>query len=266
MTPTVDLQQQPPASLDLSDRVAIVTGGSGGIGLAIARELDRRGCQVVVAGRDAARVRDAAEQLTRGIGFPNCDLRQADRVQALFDFAIERHQRLDLVVAAAGIGSAARAARTIPDPVHSLPVDEWDEVIDTNLRGMFLVCRLAAQLMVRQRSGQILNISSARAALRGQPCAAAYSASKMAVHVMFQSLAEEVRPFGVRVTSLLPDAVDTSLIAATRLANRGAMRPAAVAAFAVDLLCQPSDVCFESPLLAPLGSKPVRKSTAAREE
>lgn len=240
---------------ELTDCVAIVTGGSGGIGLAIARELDRRGCHTVVTGRDATRVAEAAGQLEHGLGFPNCDLRSAERVEALFDFALAQWGRLDFVVSAAGIGRAARTARPIPDAVHSLATDEWDEVVDTNLRGMFLVCRAAARHMKQVRSGQIVNISSARAAVRGQPCAAAYSASKMAVLAMCQSLAEEMKPFGVRVTSILPDAVDTSLIAATRLARRGAMDPAALAEFVVELLAMPLDTGLESPLLAPLGAR-----------
>jgi 3-oxoacyl-[acyl-carrier protein] reductase len=248
--------------IDLNDQVAIVAGGSGGIGLAIARELDRCGCRTVVTGRDASRVSEAVAALDRGVGFAGCDIRQAERVAELFDFALERFGRLDIVVGSAGIGRAAQPERPIPDAVHSLPIAEWDEVIDTNLRGMFLLCRAAAKQMQAKRSGQIVNISSARAALRGQPCAAAYSASKMAVHAMFQSLAEEMKPFGVRVMSLLPDAVDTSLIAATRLARRGAMAPATLGEFVVDLLTMPMDSCFESPLLAPLGARPARPATA----
>jgi NAD(P)-dependent dehydrogenase (short-subunit alcohol dehydrogenase family) len=109
--------------------------------------------------------------------------------------------------------------------------------------------------MVAQRSGQILNISSARGALKGQPCGAGYCASKMAVRAMFQSLAAEVASFGVRVMSLLPDAVDTSLIAGTTLAPRGAMQSCNVGRLAVEMLAAPVDSVLNEPLLAPLGSR-----------
>lgn len=252
------------APLELNDQVAVVTGGSGGIGLAIARELNRQGCRTIISGRDPVRVQSAVDQLSLGRGFAECDVRRADRVQALFDFATDSYGRVDILVAAAGIGRAANPARAIPDAVHSLAIEEWDEVIDTNLRGMFLACRAAGKLMARQRSGQILNISSARAALRGQPCASAYSASKMGVLAMLQSLAEEMKPLGVRVISFLPDAVDTSLIADTRLARRGAMSPDAVGRFAVDLLSMPLDAELQSPLLAPLGSRRGRAAMAEK--
>lgn len=250
--------------IDLAGKVAVITGASGGIGSAIARELDRRGCRCVAAGRDGARLAEVVCQLTSGVAFDDCDLRDSRRVEALFEFVLDRHATVDIVVAAAGIGRGSASGRAIADPVATLALEDWDEVIDTNLRGTFLTCRAAARRMVKQRSGQIVNISSARAALRGQPCAAAYSASKMAGLAMLQSLAEEVAPFGVRVMSVLPDAVETSLIAATRLGRRGMMSPADIGCFVADLLSLPWDAVLDAPLLAPCGFQPRRRPGVVR--
>lgn len=244
----------------LSDQVAIVTGGSGGVGRAICRALAEAGCRVIVVGRDPSRVSATVESTPGSIGFPHCDVRSKSDMDRLFRFVDDEYNRLDIAIGCAGIGRSSVSGRRIPDPVATLTIDDWNEVVDTNLRGMFLLCRGAAQRMAQAKMGHILNISSARAALRGQPCAAAYSASKMAVVAMCQSLAEELTPLGVRVTSLLPDAVDTGLISATRLASQGAMPPEDVAALVVELLASPADTSFQLPLLAPLGF-----NTAARE-
>ncbi|MBX7073130.1 MAG: SDR family oxidoreductase [Pirellulales bacterium] len=244
----------------LTDQVAIVTGGSGGIGRAICRVLSEAGCRVVVVGRDPGRVSATVETASGSIGFAGCDVRSTSDMNRLFRFVDEEYNRLDIAIGCAGIGRSSDSGRRIPDPVVTLTTDDWNEVVETNLRGMFLLCRGAAQRMAQAKKGHILNISSARAALHGQPCAAAYSASKMAVVAMCQSLAEELSPLGVRVTSLLPDAVDTGLISATRLATQGAMPPEAVAALVVELLASPADTSFQLPLLAPLGF-----NSAARE-
>lgn len=244
----------------LAGQVAIVTGGSGGIGRAICRGLAEAGCRVIVVGRDPSRVSATVESTPGSIGFASCDARSTNDMDRLFRFVDDEYNRLDIAIGCAGIGRSTISRRRIPDPVATLTTDDWNEVVDTNLRGMFLLCRGAAQRMAQAKKGHILNISSARAALRGQPCAAAYSASKMAVVAMCQSLAEELSPLGVRVTSLLPDAVDTDLISATRLAPQGAMSPVDVAALVVELLASPADTSFQLPLLAPLGF-----STAVRE-
>jgi NAD(P)-dependent dehydrogenase (short-subunit alcohol dehydrogenase family) len=239
----------------LRGQSAVVTGGSRGIGLAIARELDRRGCRVMIASRSAQHVREAAATLTRGEAFAPCDVSLAADVDALFSAAEAALGTIDIVVASAGIGRSERSARTVADPVAALPEAEWDEVIDTNLRGMFLVARRAAQHMMRQRRGQIVNISSARGARKGQAFGAAYCAAKMAARAMFESLAAEISPLGIRAFSLLPDAVDTGLIAHTRLARRGSMSAAHLAGLLADLLSLPLDVAVDDPLVSPIRAK-----------
>ena len=236
----------------LAEKVAVVVGGSGGIGSAIARELDRAGCRVAVVGRAADKVEATVATLDHGAGYSGCDVRSAADIDRLFDNVIRDFAQVDLVINCAGIGRAS-SARLLPDTTVNLAESEWDEVIETNLRGGFLVARRAAREMIPRRQGQILNISSARGAIRGRPFAAAYCAAKMAGVAMFQALAEEVRPFGIRAWSLLPDAVDTELIAKTNLANRGSLVAERFAEYVIDSLALPADACWSEPLVAPLG-------------
>jgi 3-oxoacyl-[acyl-carrier protein] reductase len=244
-----------PTGNELCGRSAVVVGGSRGIGWAIARELDHRGCRVMLASRDKERVRAAAATLQHGQGFAPCNVCSRDDVDRLFGAAEESLGEIHMVVASAGIGRSERSERTIADPVASLPESEWDEVIDTNLRGTFLVARRSVQHMLRYRRGQIVNISSARGARRGQAFGAAYCAAKMAARAMFEALAAEVASLGIRAFSLLPDAVDTGLIANTRLAHRGAISAEHLAQLVADMLAMPLDAVFEDPLAAPLRAR-----------
>ena len=171
-------------------------------------------------------------------------------MEAAFEQVIDQHGRIDIVVNCAGIGRSA-GSRNWVEPTMTLSDDDWQEVCDTNLRGMFLVARAAAKHMVTQRSGQIVNISSARGAIRGLPFASAYCATKMATRAMFQSLAEELAPFGIRVWSLLPDAVATGLIADTTLGKRGTIDAAKMGSLIADLLAFPPDAVLHDLLLAP---------------
>jgi NAD(P)-dependent dehydrogenase (short-subunit alcohol dehydrogenase family) len=237
----------------LAGKVVVVVGGTGGIGLAIARECDRLGCRVAIAARSPNRVAAAASQLERGIGFDNCDVRSAGDVDRMFDGVLEQYGAVDVVINSAGVGRAA-SGRAVPSITANLDEQEWNEVVDINLRGGFLVARRAAQLMIPRRQGQIIGISSARGAKRGQPFAAGYCAAKMALRAMFDSLAEEVRPYGIRAWSILPDAVDTELIAGTNLAHRGSLSAARLAKTIVQLASLPFDAHLCDPLVAPFGA------------
>ncbi len=241
--------------LDLSGQVAVVTGGSRGIGRAVVHSLAQRKCRIVVAARSAEAVAEVVDALPEAVGFPGCDVRDADCVESLLHHAEERFGRVDILVCSAGIGQSPRASRGAPQAVISMDDVAFDDVVDTNLRGLFLTARAAARRMLAQRSGQIIDISSARGARRGQGYGAAYCASKMAARAMMEAMAEELAPYGIRVMSLLPDAVNTSLIAGTTLAPRGALEPDWVGEFVAEMLSMPLDATFDKPLLAPLGAR-----------
>jgi len=249
-------------ALPHADRVAVIVGGSSGIGLGIARALARDGCRTILTGRDTEKSRQAADTVPGATSFSPCDVREQRTVTALFEHAAETFGRVDMVVISAGIGRSETATRFLPQPVSQLSESEWDTVMNTNLRGAFRVCREAVPLMLRQRSGQIVNVSSARGALRGQPFGAPYCASKMAVRILFHSLAAELKPLGIRAFSVLPDAVATDLIAGTNLTHRGATTPDEIGLFVAQLLALPADTVVEDAVFAPL--RPPRKG-AERE-
>lgn len=240
--------------LDLTGQVAVVTGGSSGIGLAVVEELGRRGVRVVVAGRDAERVERAAASVPEGLGVAGCDVRDRASMDALFERAVARFGAVDLLVTSAGLGASPRSRKGLPIALMHLSPEEWDDVVDTNVRGPFLACQLAARIMVARGGGQILNVSSAPAARRGYAYAASYCASKHALNVFSQSLAEELEPHGIRVITMLPDMVDTPMVQGTQLTVGGMLKPATVGEFVVDCLARPWDVRFDQPVLLPVSA------------
>jgi NAD(P)-dependent dehydrogenase (short-subunit alcohol dehydrogenase family) len=244
-------------STDASGRVALVTGGSSGIGRASALDLARHGAAVVVVGRDRGRLEQTVELARGDAASPDVvalalDVRSEADMEEMARRTLERHGRIDYLVAAAGLGGASTRSGKTPRGVAWLSTAEWDEVVDTNLKGVFLSNRAVLPAMIRQGHGSIVNVSSARGARRGQPFAAAYSASKQAALALSQALAEEVSPYGIRVSSLLPDATDTPMIERSRhLAARGSLAPARVAGMIRLLLALPPDTVVPAPLVAP---------------
>jgi len=259
-----DVAGRDPAAVDLAGRCAIVTGGSGGIGLGIAAALDRRGARVVIAARGADAVARAATTLAHGAGFPDCDVRDPARVEALFDFAEERFGPVDIAVACAGVRRAAAGGRLVPPPVSGLGDADWDEEIETALRGVFHLARAAARRMTARGGGQIVNISSARGGLRGEPYGAAYCAAKMAARALFHSLAAETAASGVRAFSILPDAVATPLIAGTGLGRTGTLTPDQLGNVVADLLAMPLDAVIEDVRVSLREGRPAVQRMAAR--
>jgi 3-oxoacyl-[acyl-carrier protein] reductase len=177
----------------LDGRVAIVTGGSRGIGGAIAALLAEHGAAVVVSGRDADRLERAVHELQeRGASV------QGVRAEA----AKERFGRVDVVVNNAGITRDGLLIR--------MKDDDWDRVMDTNLRGAFLMTRAAAKLMVRQRSGRIINIAST-AGVMGNPGQVNYSAAKAGLIGLTKSSARELAHWGILVNAVAPGLIETDM-------------------------------------------------------
>jgi NAD(P)-dependent dehydrogenase (short-subunit alcohol dehydrogenase family) len=183
-------------------KVAVITGAGRGIGLAIARELDARGATVVVSDLDADAAQRAAGSLARAEA-ATCDVRDEAQVTGLLQGAAERHGRLDVVVANAGIGRV--------QPLLQMSFDEWRETLSVNLDGVFLTTRGAAQIMVGQGGGSIVAVASITA-FAGSPGIGNYSAAKAAVVNLAQTLNSECRSFGVRVNAVCPGFIRTALV------------------------------------------------------
>jgi NAD(P)-dependent dehydrogenase (short-subunit alcohol dehydrogenase family) len=182
----------------LSQKVAIVTGASRGIGRGIAAALAGEGASLMLNSRDPARLDDVAATLRSSGSTVEAmagDVAQEQVVERLFAETMQRFGRVDLLVNNAGAFDGS--------PLDSFPIDAWDRVINTNLRAPFLCTRAALAIMKQQRSGRIINIGSISAS-RVRPGSAAYSASKHALWGLTQVAALEGREYGVTVCCLNP--------------------------------------------------------------
>lgn len=239
---------------DLRGQVAVVTGGSSGIGLAAAQALAGCGCRVVVAGRNAERVAAAVTMLDGALGVADCDVGRATDVERLFAETSQRFGPVDILITSAI--SVRNPAGKLPKSVAQLAEEDWDDVLNSGLKGVFLTNRAAAQSMVPRGRGQILNLSSAYAARRGYAFGGAYCAAKFAVTALTEALAAELAPVGIRVLSLLPGVVDTPLVSGTQLGKHGKLTPADVGTWIALMAALPLDIVLDNPVLLPFGAPP----------
>jgi 3-oxoacyl-[acyl-carrier protein] reductase len=192
----------------LKDRVAVVTGGTRGIGLAIARALAEDGASVVVSGRDAGRLEQAAREL-EAVGAAAlavaADVAKREDADRLVEAARERFGRIDLLVNNAGITRDQLLVR--------MKDDDWDQVLATNLRGVFLMTRAVAKVMMRQRSGRIINIASTAGAM-GNAGQVNYSAAKAGVIGLTKAAARELAHWNILVNAVAPGLIETDMTAA----------------------------------------------------
>lgn len=189
----------------LAGKVAVITGGSGGIGYAVARTFAGEGCNVVVTGRNEEKAKAAAHKLSAEhsgkVIAEVCDVREPYSVDALFDMVKMRFGHLDILINNAGISQT-------PTPIENTSVEMWREMIDIDLSSVFYCTRAALPLM--KRGGTIINNISA-AAKHTFPQFAAYTAAKSGAYGLTRSLREELMPRGIRVTALMPGATYTDM-------------------------------------------------------
>jgi meso-butanediol dehydrogenase/(S,S)-butanediol dehydrogenase/diacetyl reductase len=193
--------------MELKDAVAIVTGGARGIGRGIALELARAGAHVVVADLPSVQAEpDATCKALEAEGVQalavHVDVRDWSQVQAMAKAALDRFGHIDVLVNNAGVIGVA--------PVVMMSEEEWDRVLDVNVKGTFLCCKAVAPHMIQRRSGRIVNLSS-QAGKRGGPGVAHYCASKWAVLGFTQSLALELAGSNVTVNAVCPGEVDSAM-------------------------------------------------------
>ena len=192
---------------DLHEQVAVVTGGNGGIGYAIAAGLAEAGARVVIAGRDAAKNARAVAELGGLASALTVDIGQPESCTAMIDAVLSHCGKLDILVNNAGIN-----VRGQPNVISSA---DWDRVMAVNLRGTFSCSQAAYPAMKQAGRGKILNISS-MGTLFGQPFVAPYAASKAGVLQMTKTLAVAWAKDNIQVNAILPGWIDTELTAAAR--------------------------------------------------
>ena len=202
----------------LEGKVAIVTGGSRGIGEAVATLFVEHGAAVVVSGRDAARLQRAVEALEQRGGSAlgvAADAGKREDADRLVEAAKERFGRLDILVNNAGITRDGLLIR--------MKDDDWDRVMETNLRGAFLMTRAAAKLMVRLKNGgRIVNITSTAGAM-GNAGQANYSAAKAGLIGLTKSSARELAHWNILVNAVAPGLIETDMAAAIPAEAREAL-------------------------------------------
>ena len=195
-------------SLNLKDKIAVVTGGSRGIGRATVDCFVKLGAKVVVNyvkdKQAAAEAVSSAEQNGAEALAVQADVSRADEAQGLIAAALERFGRIDFLVCNAGIWEEA--------PIEELSEEAWDRTIDLNLKGTWSICHAAAPHMKKQGFGRIVIVSST-AGQRGEANVSHYAASKGGQISFTKSLAAELGPFGINVNSVAPGWVDTDMCA-----------------------------------------------------
>jgi len=191
----------------LAGRVALVTGGTRGIGLAIARLLADDGASVVVSGRDPGRLDSAAKEL-EALGASAlavvADAGKREDADRLVEATRERFGRIDVLVNNAGITRDQLLVR--------MKDDDWDKVMETNLRGVFLMTRAVGKVMMRQKSGRMINISSTAGAM-GNPGQVNYSAAKAGVIGLSKAAARELAHWNILVNVVAPGLIETDMTA-----------------------------------------------------
>ncbi len=200
---------------DLKDRIAVVTGGNGGIGLGMARGLARAGAHVVIAARNAEKSAGAVKEIERVGGHASAvttDVADEGAVTQLMDTVRTRHGKLDVLVNNAGIN--------IRKPVQELSLAEWRQVIDTNLTSAYLCCHAAYPLFKAAGGGKIINIGSMMS-IFGASFAPAYAASKGGIVQLTKATAVAWAPDNIQVNAVLPGWIDTELTQNARQQVKG---------------------------------------------
>jgi 3-oxoacyl-[acyl-carrier protein] reductase len=219
-------------------RVSVVTGGTRGIGLAIAEALLKQGDAVAITGTSTQTVNRAADRLRRLAGGDDrviaavCDVRDPAAVERTFDEIAEKAGGLDVLINNAGVG--------VGGPIADLSHDEWNRIIGINLTGVFHCCKAAIPHLRRRSGGWIISISSL-ASKNPFAGGAAYAASKVALNAFSEALMQELRHENIRVSYVLPGSVATEF--SGRAPTAGAdwrLQPDDVAQVVVDLLAYPA--------------------------
>ncbi len=192
-------------SSNIEGKVVVITGASSGLGEATARLLSAQGASVVLGARRVDRIQSLADELTGRGGKALAvatDVTHYDQVKRLVDAAFQTYGRIDVMINNAGLMPHS--------PLERLKIDDWNRMIDVNIKGVLYGIAAALPYMKRQKAGQIINVSSV-AGHKVRAGGAVYAATKHAVRTLSEGLRQEVKPYNIRTTVISPGAVATEL-------------------------------------------------------
>jgi NADP-dependent 3-hydroxy acid dehydrogenase YdfG len=189
---------------NIKDKVVVITGASSGLGEATARALAKEGAKLVLGARRMDRLKALASELSLGDkAAVQTDVSDYAQVKHLVDHAVKTHGRIDVILNNAGLMPLS--------PLDRLKIEDWDRMIDVNIKGVLYGIAAALPHMKAQKSGHIINVSSV-AGHRVRPSSTVYSATKTAVRVISEGLRQEVTPYNIRTTIISPGAVSSELL------------------------------------------------------
>ncbi|HEX4737204.1 MAG TPA: SDR family oxidoreductase [Allosphingosinicella sp.] len=237
---------------NIEGKVVVITGASSGLGEATARHLAGLGAKLVLGARRIERLEALARELNQG-GWAavETDVTKADQLRRLIDRAVEAHGRIDVLLNNAGLMPQS--------PLDRLKIDDWDRMIDVNIKGVLYGIAAALPHMKAQKGGHIINVSSV-AGHKVRAGGAVYSATKHAVRVISEGLRQEVKPWNIRTTIISPGMVATELpdsitepdvAERTRKAYEGAVSADSFARMVAFAMSQPDDVDVNEILFRP---------------
>ncbi len=192
-------------SNNIEGKVVVITGASSGLGEATARLLSAQGASVVLGARRVDRLQSLVDELTASGGKALAvatDVTQCEQVKRLVDTAVQTYGRIDVMINNAGLMPQS--------PLERLKIDEWNRMIDVNIKGVLYGIAAALPYMKQQKGGHIINVSSVAGHKVG-PGGAVYAATKHAVRALSEGLRQEVKPYNIRTTVISPGAVATEL-------------------------------------------------------
>lgn len=190
---------------NIAGKVIVITGASSGLGESAARHLSARGATIVLGARRIERIEALAGELEKAGGKALAvatDVTSREQVQKLVDAAVQQFGRIDVLINNAGLMPHS--------PLERLKVDDWDRMIDVNIKGVLYGIAAALPVMKEQKGGQFINVSSVAGHKVG-PGSAVYAGTKYAVRAISEGLRQEVKPYRIRTTIISPGAVDTEL-------------------------------------------------------
>jgi NADP-dependent 3-hydroxy acid dehydrogenase YdfG len=190
---------------NIEGKIVVITGASSGLGEAAARMLSAEGATVILGARRSDRIQTVAKELeekgAKALAL-RTDVTIADQVKKLVDSAVEKYGRVDVIINNAGLMPLS--------PLERLKIEDWDKMIDVNIKGVLYGIAAVLPFMKDQKAGHIINVSSV-AGHKVNPGGAVYSATKTAVRVISEGLRQEVKPYNIRTTVISPGAVATEL-------------------------------------------------------